>query len=363
MIAPVTSPKLVMNKEFKKKNLNRNLIFNCLIQFGVEDIEKAPVDATKYHLKGVYQGERFLLNIFENQDGTTTIGFSSGFDRNLFELLAEEIVLRCSYGNEPRLEVSIPKFPPEGLEGLLAFLVSEGANQEDEKALPYEAIQLRLKGPTGDALTIKSYKNGTVQFQGKNAHLASLLWDYLYNVLSLEDALTKQSQTYKIDVAVDQIKSELEAKIPVAHQFIEDTVRKQLSSALMLCKIVVPLEDHAPVAFPALRGLEGFMKQVLLKSGLHPEDKFPVGSYFEPKVRDEYVLQKNYADHVVRHSGPSHVRILEESYTYYFKQRHGLFHMSTNVETSRILGSAEDAKRIVFDVLDMIENASKELCT
>lgn len=352
-----------MSKEFKKKNLNRDLIFNCLIDFGAKDLEKATVDTAKYHLRGKYQEERFLLNIFENQDGTTSIGFSSGFNRDIFEFLAEEIVRCCSYGTESRLEVSIAKFPIEGFDGLLTFLASEGAKLEDEKTLPYEANQLKWKGPYGDTLTIKFYKNGTVQFQGKHAHLASLVWDYLYNVLSLDDALEKQSKTYEIEVTVDQIKSELEAKIPVAHQFIEDTVRKQLSSALMLCKIVVPLEDHAPVAFPALRGLEGFIKQVLLKSGLKPEDKFPIGSYFEQKVVDKYVLQRDYANHVACHGGPLHVKILEESYTYYFKQRHGLFHMSANVETSRILGSSEDAKRIVFDVFDIIENASKAIST
>lgn len=225
--------------------------------------------------------------------------------------------------------------------------------------MPYEGFQSRWKGPNGDTLTIKSYKNGTVQFQGKNAHLASLAWDYLINVLSVEDTLTKQSETYEIKVTVDQIKSELEAQVPVAHQFIEDTVRKQLSAALMLCKIVVPLEDHAAVAFPALRGLEGFIKQVLLKSGLKPIDKSPIGDYFEQKVAGKYVLKKNYADHI----GLPYVNILENSYTFYFNQRHGLFHMATHVETSRILGSFEDAKRIVFDVLDMIETASKELCT
>ncbi len=189
--------------------------------------------------------------------------------------------------------------------------------------------------------------------------LGALAWDYLINVLSLEDALTKQSETYEINVTVDQIKSELEAQIPVAHQFTEDTVRKQLSAALMLCKIVVPLEDHAAVAFPALRGLEGFIKQVLLKSGLTPGDKTPIGDYFEQKVAGKYILHKDYADHV----GSPYVNILENSYTLYFTQRHGLFHMATNVETSRILGSFEDARRIVFEVFDMIEAASKELCT
>lgn len=350
-----------MNKEFKKKNINRDLIWECLSNFGTESLSKVNKDSSKYHLKGTYDERPFLFNIFENQDGTTTIGFSSGFDRGIFELLAEEIIRCCSFSKEETLEISIPrsKFSIENYAGLQEFLKSEGAYIEDEKILPYECYQARWKGPNGDTLTIKSYKNGTVQFQGKNVHLASLVWDYLITVLSLEDALSKQSETYEINITVDQIKSELESKIPVAHQFIEDTVRKQLSAALMLCKIAVPLEDYAAVAFPALRGLEGFIKQVLLKSGLSPDDKSAIGSYFEQKVLGKYVLQKDYAAHV----GSPYVNILENSYSFYFNQRHGLFHMATHVETSRILGSFEDARRIVFDVFNMIEASSKELCT
>lgn len=132
-----------------------------------------------------------------------------------------------------------------------------------------------------------------------------------------------------------------------------------MSSALMLCKIGFHLEDYSAVAFPALRGLEGFIKQVLLKSGLRPADKRNIGEYFEQKVVGKFVLQKDYADHV----GSPYVNILANSYTLYFNQRHGLFHMATHVETSRILGSFDDARRIVFDVFDMIEAASKELCT
>lgn len=348
-----------MSKEFKKKNINRELIWRCLSDFGAESLSKDQKTSTQYHLKGVYDGNPFLFNIFENSDGTTTIGHATGQNRELFEVLAEEIVRCCSFGEKERLELSIPRFPTNDFDNLLEYLKSEGASIQDKKRLPYDGAQYRWQGPNGDTLTIKSFNNGTVQFQGKHAHLASLVWDYLYNVLSLEDALTKQSKTYEINVTVNEIKTELEAKIPVSHQFLEDTVRKQLSSALMLCKIGVHLEDYSAVAFPALRGLEGFIKQVLLKSGLRPADKSNIGEYFKQEVAGKYVLQKGYADHV----GSPYVNILANSYTFYFNQRHGLFHMTTHVETSRILGSFEDARQIVSDVFDMIEDASKELCT
>jgi len=347
-----------MNKEFKKKSINRDLIWGCLTNFGAENLSKEEKSKTQYHLKGSYDGEVFLFNIFENKDGTTTVGFSQGFNRAIFELLAEEIIRCCSYGDKERFELSIPRFQDSNFKGLKDFLLSENAIIEEEKQLDYQGLQSRWKGPNGDTLIIKSFKNGTIQFQGKNVHLASLVWDYLINVLSLEDTISKQSETYQIKLTIDELKKELEAKIPVAHQFIEDTVRKQLSAALMLSKIALPLEDYAPVAFPALRGLEGFIKQVLLKSGLKLESKANIGEYFIEKFKGTYILHNDYATFV----GIPYIDILEKSYNFYYNQRHGLFHMATYVETSRILGSCEDAKRIVIDVFNIIEVSCNELC-
>ena len=144
------------------------------------------------------------------------------------------------------------------------------------------------------------------------------------------------------------------------YSFIEDVVRKQLSSALMLCKMAVPLEDYGAVAFPALRGLEGFIKQVLCKGGLKPADKQNIGEYFEQnKVVGHFALRSDYAAHV----GETCTRVLGDSYTLYFNQRHGVFHMDASIEASRILGSLEDAKRIVFEVFESIEVSSKSLCS
>ena len=346
-----------MNKEFRKKSINRDLIWGCLTNFGAENLSKEEKSKIQYHLKGLYDGKAFLFNIFENKDGTTTVGFSQGFDRAIFELLAEEIIRCCSYGDKERFELSIPRFKDSNFNGLKAFLLSEDVTVEEEKQLDYGGLQSRWKGPNGDTLIIKTFKNGTIQFQGKNAHLASLVWDYLINVLSLEDTISKQSETYQIKLTIDELKKELEAEIPVAHQFIEDTVRRQLSAALMLSKIALPLEDYASVAFPALRGLEGFIKQVLIKSGLKPDNKTNIGEYFE-KFKGTYILPNEHATFV----GIPYIGILEKSYNFYYNQRHGLFHMATHVETSRILGSCEDAKRIVVEVFNIIEVSCKELC-
>lgn len=348
------------NKQFKSLNLRREKIVPALQDFGVSNINYVKKSASgHHHLQGVYEGNDILLNVFETKDGTTTIGHASGYDQPVFERLATEIVARCSYSDKKNFELSIPKFTAESLLVLLDYLASEGASKQEEKELPCGGTQTRWAGPNGDTLTIKAFNNKTVQFQGKHAHLASLVWDCLINVLSLEESLKKQIETYDIGVTVEDIKDELAARIPTAHIFISDAVRKQISSALALCRVNLPLEDFGALAFPALRGLEGFIKQVLIRGKLNPGDKTFVGDYFESKIVGQWVLTSQYLEYV----GAPNADVLAASYTLYAKQRHGLFHMDATPETSRILGSAVEAKAIVNSVLDTIENGCVKLLT
>ncbi|MCX7192538.1 MAG: type II toxin-antitoxin system RnlA family toxin [Proteobacteria bacterium] len=242
------------------------------------------------------------------------------------------------------------------MNGLLDYLASESATKADEKDLPH-CKQSRWTGPNQDTLTINVFNNHTVQFQGKHAHLATLIWDYLINVLSLEDTLKKQIETYDINITVSEIKDELAARIPASCGYIAESVRKQLSSSIALCKVNLPLEDFGAIAFPALRGLEGFIKQVLISGGLKPGNKDSIGGYFEQKVVDMYVLSAVNSSYV----GQPRADILATSYTLYKNQRHGLFHMDATPETSRILGSMHDAQMIVQEVLDNIEKACIKL--
>lgn len=347
-----------MTKEFKNLSLQRECIEGCLSDFGVENVSYKPANASgsEKHLRGKYQGQDVLVRIFENKNGSTTIGHATGYDKELFEILASELVSRCCYSADKNFNLSIPKFEKADFDGLESYLESVGAVKEHVNELTYGS-QTRWKGGSGDTLSITRFHNNTVQFQGRHAELASYAWDYLINVLSLESAVTKQIDTFKVDTTVEIIRSELEGKIPAAHQYLDNVVRKQLSSALVLYKVDIPMEDYGAVAFPALRGLEGFIKQVFQKVGFKLTDKDSIGLYFDQAVTGRHALRQDYA----AHAGQPYADVLADSYTLYANQRHGLFHMDVSVETSRVLGSAQDARRVVDEVFVNIEQACRKL--
>ncbi|MCC6074041.1 type II toxin-antitoxin system RnlA family toxin [Pseudomonas sp. GCM10022188] len=292
------------------------------------------------------------MKIFPVKGGAYALGKASPtkYDPEVYEFFAEKISCECTTAQSGSLNYSIPKLGRKPLEELIAFLQEEGAEIEgNETNGAYDLY--RLLGPKGDRLTIKIYKNDTVQFQGKHLHLATLLIDYLVSVLSLEDALNKQIEIYSVPLTISQVKEDLEARIPVSHTIISDAVRASLSSALAMTKITLPLEDHSAVAFPALRALEGFLKDILVRGGLSPKVDATFGDY----VRDGR-MGGDYAKHV----GNTIESIFNNLYCFYHANRHRLFHMDAPSTTSRLLNFS-DSVAIVNRVLELIESSCLRL--
>jgi hypothetical protein len=339
------------SSSFGNLSLNRDKIVPCLAAFGAEDVSLKTVKEDKqYHCVGKHDGEAFLINIYANKDGTTTLGFASGGNRDLFEVLATEVKEKCVYSNKARFDTSLPKMDSNLLKKLTDFLSqAEVRPVQSESAANYELT--RYQGKNGDVVTVKQYSNGTVQFQGKYAQVASLVMDFLQNELSLTAFVEQQIAVCKVDIKAKDIVDELKARFPATFDFADEKVRKQFSAALTLQKLNIELEDYSSVAFPALRGLEGIIKQMLFAAGFTPAPKDAVGQYFEQPIVGKWLLTPTNA----AHAGTGWAAQLSNAYTEYYRHRHPLFHMESMVETTKIVASIKDACQIVDSVMQCAE--------
>ncbi|MDR5855779.1 RNase LS family HEPN domain-containing protein [Caballeronia sp. LZ050] len=235
------------------------------------------------------------------------------------------------------------------VEELTAFLDESGAKVQAKDAVPH-GYRLRFKGKAGDTLSLTAYDSGTVLFQGRYLHTASLVWDYLYNVLGFEEVLQKQIATYQVPVTVADIKSELENRLPVAHGRLHEEIRKQLASALAMSKVGIELEDYSNIAFPSVRALEGFLYQEIRACGLVPDEKGNFGEYFEVNG-SIYTVLSRCAEHLAEPKGS----ILAGAYGLYHSQRHGLAHMTVTLVGTRTLRTMAEAVQIINRVFEKIE--------
>ena len=343
-----------MPKEYKDLRLKVDHIQQALTIFGISNlkIEQEAVTNITHRVTGLYNSKNVLFRIFVKPKGVT-IGFATGQCRETFEQVADEIVRTCSYGGVHNLKTSIPDVGAGILDVIADLLTDAGATRVNQRVTNNLCTTDRWKGVLQDTITLTHYKTGTLLLQGINAHIASVTLASLRECLPETASLGMDINAFSLPATVQLAQSNLRARLPGSHDWLKENVRKQLSSALVMTSATLPLEDYAPVAFPALRGLEGFLKQVYCSAGSNPTtEKVAIGEWFE-YAAGKWKLLPIPAQHV----GVKRAAVLADGYTKYHAQRHGLFHMAYEDATTRTVASMVEATNIVNEILDFIEQS------
>lgn len=340
---------------YKSINIDRKKMQLAVEAIGAENYSYGKVGNTFQMVMSI-NGSKFGLTVYENSDGTTTLTKMASYSADVFEQVAEQIKIYCSAGNGGSFQISIPKFPVDHAENLLKYLSSEGTIDIQKNEHGY--LLTRLKGHQGDVLTVKQYENGTIQLQGRWAMLAACAQDFLSTVLSYNEAVKTQLETFSVPISVQEVRSELEGRLPFSAAKLDPVVAAQLTSALVMTKVDLNLPDYGAVAFPALRGLEGFIKSELWNAGFEPSKADTFREYFEPgKTVGSYVMY----EHAANKAGEPLSSLLVDCYTLYATQRHRIAHMDADPKTSRVIESLADATNIVGQVFDIIDRFYRKL--
>lgn len=347
----------VAEKRFKDIFLDCAKVQSALVDAGATDLaERVVKEGRLIHHSGELNGKRFLVQIFANNGGKFTIGNSSGFDAATFEVLGDAIKDRCGYGSPSPLNASLPRFEDEKVAFVLDYLLEQGVEiNGDETTANYRLI--RVVGTNGERLTFKHYKNGTFHMQGVHGKVAGWALDAVQTMLPVDKILAHQKDIYSVPLSVEQIKQNLEVKIPIVHDYLRDTVRIQFSSSLALTQVGIALEDYSAVAYPALRGLEGYCFQLLGEEGgiaLNVREK--LGDYFDLEAPTPRVLSTYQATCSLEVQ-----QTLVEGYQLWHNLRHRLFHMDGSVDTTRMLKTREEAVAIVDEVFSLVESGHQRI--
>ena len=347
---------MASNNPYSKRQLDRAMFQPTLQGIGARDFSYARV-GNAFHMSFRLDETQYLIEVYENRDGSTTLARRGTVDKESYTRVAEILVENCTRGDGKNFSISIPRFPSEDFESLKSFLVEDEHTDGVGAVLihnePSGGAELyRYQGPQGHRLTIKWFSNGTLQLQGLRTIMAAEVLDFLATVLTYERAVRSQLDTYKVDVSVQEVSDELEGRMPNAFSRLHEVVRAQLVSSLALTKVEITMPDYGGVAFPALRGLEGFLKHELANVGFDVKRARDFGEYFKVDVPNRYKMRPEYADV----AGEPAAGLLAVCYTFFHGQRHGIAHVGAALEATRILGSLDEAVRIVTEVLGVIED-------
>ncbi|CAK2474396.1 Bacterial toxin RNase RnlA/LsoA DBD domain-containing protein [Vibrio crassostreae] len=332
-----------------KLNLNRSLVQGVIAEH-VKTLDSVQEKGrNEVHYKATLEsGESILLILYYNVDATTSIS-PSGKNQDLARGIAETVVKRCLYSEKSNISLFLP-LDSGDYEAVVEYLKSECDATEIEKKDILGGSQLKLSGPSGDQLVLKYFtKKSNLQVQGKPLSLYEELISILCELLPYEDFVSSQLNQVKVDISPEIVKGELESRLPHAYNYLSEKIRAIISPALSLNKLDIELDDYTPIAMPVLRGLEGYLKQVLAAKGYPIARNFSSvidGSGGCPCVQEAVKTAINCSNTVLA---------VEKCYAYWASQRHGLFHVDSIVETSRTL-NRDEASAIIEHTLELIES-------
>lgn len=346
---------------FKNLNIDQNKIDEAIQEWsGLDDIPEASKRGNGYHYKVAKDDREALIVLYKKTDGTTTINPSVGKNPELSKELAKHIVDKCLITTRKSFSLSFRDVNEETYNLLCEFLTKDiKAEIADEKNTTSQK-QLKVKGPYKDEISIIYYNNKTVLIQGKPLNLYIEIKLFFYDILSFDEVVKTEAATYEIDIKVQDIRNELKSYLPNSYSFLDDRIIKIITPALSLAKLEIVLEDYSSFAFPALRGLEGYIRKLLTAKGNENYVKScgKLGSLFRKDHNNIERLQEFARDDI---ECDMTIAALEKSYNLWKSKRHPYFHVDIRTQITPIIWKKEDAEELIFEVLNTIEETYSQI--
>lgn len=290
---------------------------------------------------------------YSNVKGTTTMT-PVGKNVELSTVLKDRIIEQSEFRDTGVSKSHTFKIAKDWAYKLVDFLGKLDGVEKDQKDHENpKCEQYKFVSGRGDRLNINIYETGNVVLQGKPAYLYTEALSFLSYCpqISVADVLEASNTFHEVNIKVSDARAELQRLMPKTYDELDDTLIKILSPAVSLKKVKMEMEDYSCYAFPALRALEGYLKQLFSIENIEVGHKY--GQHYRyVKSQDAYVLKKATIDSF---SNLKSKDALEEVYNYFYKNRHTLFHAEQILFMSRILEDKQEADLIVNEVIEMIE--------
>lgn len=139
--------------------------------------------------------------------------------------------------------------------------------------------------------------------------------------------------------------------------FLGEVLKQIILPCFTLKKIDIELTDYSLFVFPALKGLEGYIKKLFGLKGITIQRE-GFGDYFSHSFPKGHILTKETKTKVENDIICS---AIEEAYNLYNTQRHSLFHVDSMIETTRTIDTKLQAEKLIDDVINLIETTYTRL--
>jgi hypothetical protein len=356
-----------MSKKSRYKGLllNRENLPQWIEEFADETFTNSDVSEINQisgtHHKCIITGDdkEIILDIYFSNDGKTTISPAAGQHQDIKTELAEFILNRLQFKNADikSRSFSIKHLEREMFDDLIEYLLQlPGVSQTNQKRNEVNRSELwQFSSKIGDRITLIYYDKKTLQIQGKPLYLYQEVTIFLSAFSDFDEVIKNQQEYFNVEISPREVKDKMKESLPSAYNILGDNLKKILAGSLTLQKVDLPFDDFSPVAFPALKALEGYLKGILLKYDINVVSNF--GGIFKPEG-NKHVLNAKTREKIGNNIT---ISVAELLYDFLKKHRHTLFHASGIDADIRIIETKQEADSIIEDVLSLIETTHQDL--
>ncbi len=297
-------------------------------------------------------GNYATIDFYFRGDGLTTINWQVGTCQQLSKEIASYVKEKCLVRLRENQPISLKAFPRAHCDELIHYLCDDIGALIKNTVADESLSKVTLQGPYKDTITLTHYKNGTFLLQGRPLHLFNEARSYLSVILQYEGIIEEQIKTLGVDIDKQAIHDEFESLYPRSCDYLDEITKIFLRTAITFKKVSIPIDDYSSLAFPALKGLECYLKQLFLDHEIIITKQDGFGEHMAPSG-DSFVLKLEAKKRI-----PCDLTraAIEKAYQLYHKERHSLFHAEGIVSSTRLIESQAEADIIVDSILRIIES-------
>lgn len=290
------------------------------------------------------------LNVYYIKDGTTTLQFKTGANQGLSLEIANLLKENCSIEEFKSNSFYLKSIRDEDFNVLIEFLGENNIIESDFESKNHRVVKVR--GHQGDTITLHKHSNGSFQAQGKPRLLFNDVIYLLSELMPFKDVIASQLKFYDTNLTSGDIIGELEIKMPVSSKYIEDKIKSILSPSIAITKINIQLDDYSLFAYPALRALEGVIKQLFKENDILINNKEGFGDFIHN--RGKQTILADIAKEKIKCKKTQ--KAICDMYSFYYANRHSLFHVEGTIVNTKVL-NYQEARHLIDYTINLIENS------
>jgi len=148
----------------------------------------------------------------------------------------------------------------------------------------------------------------------------------------------------------------LSEHLPSLAPKLSEQVKNILTPSLQLIKVKTNFSDFSIILFPALKTLEHVIISVLEENNITYNARNGFGNIFTLwSPTQSYVIDTN----ITQLSDITKSRV-EKCYTFFNKQRHGLFHLGSDFTEIRTIETQQEALDLLMECIELMEEISDD---